>query len=116
MLAEGAVRGAPPAAAIGAGLAVFVLAKGLKWWAIVSLGPAWTFRVVIVPGAPLVTSGPYRWMRHPNYIAIVGELMSVAVLTGAVVAGPLVTLAFGALVAKRIAVETRALDAILPRR
>jgi methyltransferase len=53
--------------------------------------------------------GPYRYLRHPNYVAIVGELVSVARVTGAIVAGPLATAAFGALKQKRIAVEERAL-------
>ena len=52
------------------GLAVFAAAKLLKWWAIRSLGPYWTFRVIVVPGSSRVDSGPYRFLRHPNYIAV----------------------------------------------
>src|SRR5690242_5757285 len=58
MLAEGALRGDPPATAFAVGLTLFALAKALKWWAIVSLGPFWTFRVIVIPGAKLVASGP----------------------------------------------------------
>src|SRR5262245_41829446 len=69
MLVEGALGGAPRASIAAAGILVFSAAKALKWWAIVSLGPSWTFRVIVVPGAPLVVRGPYRWLRHPNYVA-----------------------------------------------
>src|SRR6186997_1530953 len=62
MLAEGAVRGAPASGVIVGGAAVFAAAKALKWWAIVSLGPCWTFRVIVVAGATLVARGPYRWV------------------------------------------------------
>lgn len=109
MIAEGAVRGNPPPAIIAGGATLFVLAKSLKWWAILSLGQFWTFRVIIVPGTRLVESGPYRLVRHPNYVAVVGELVAVALMTGARFVGPLAAALFALLLAKRIAVETRAL-------
>lgn len=115
MIVEGALREWPEPPTIAAGAALFAVAKALKWWAILALGRAWTFRVVVVPGMTLVTSGPYRLMRHPNYVAVLGEFLSVAVMTGAVVAGPVATLGFGALIARRIAIERRALDVILRR-
>ena len=112
MLAEGFARGGPPSPLLAAaGAAVFAAAKGLKWWAIVSLGPAWTFRVIVVPGARLVTRGPYRWLRHPNYVGVIGELAGVALMAGAPVSGVAAVTVFGLLIAKRIAVEERALDA-----
>src|SRR5262245_30420538 len=70
MIAERALRGSPGPAWIAAGLACFILAKGIKWWAILTLGPAWTFRVIVVPGTPLVGRGPYRFLRHPNYVGV----------------------------------------------
>ena len=91
------------------GLALFVAAKALKWWAIVTLGPCWTFRVVVVPGAPRVVGGPYAYLRHPNYVAVVLELAAVALMSGARVSGPVATLAFGVLMMKRMSVEERAL-------
>ena len=54
-------------------LVLVVAAQALRWWCISSLGPQWNARVIVVPGAPRVTSGPYRWMRHPNYVAVVVE-------------------------------------------
>ena len=109
MFAEGAARGSPATAVIVAGVIVFAAAKILKWWAILSLGPFWTFRVIVVPGVPLIVKGPYRWLRHPNYVAVIGELIGVAAFTGAPVSGSVAIVAFGALLIKRIAVEERAL-------
>jgi methyltransferase len=110
MFAEGLLRhGAPPPFAIGAGAVGFTLAKALKWWAILTLGRFWTFRVIVVPGAALVDRGPYRFLRHPNYVGVIGELMGVALLTGAIIAGPIVTAVFAGLIARRVSVEERAL-------
>ncbi len=109
MIVEGALRGPVGARAAIVGAAIFVLGKALKWWAIVTLGPAWTFRIITVPSAPLVADGPYAVLPHPNYIGVVGELVGTALMTGAIVTGPIATLGFGALMLKRIAVENRAL-------
>ena len=92
-----------------AGAAVFVAAKALKWWAILSLGPFWTFRVIVVPGARLVAAGPYRWLRHPNYVGVIGELAGVALMTGAPLSGVAGFVTFGWLVLRRISVEERAI-------
>ena len=123
MIAEGFFRGGPSSPVLTAGVLLFLAAKALKWWAILTLGPSWTFRVIVVPGASLVATGPYRYLRHPNYVAVLGELVSVALMTGALVTGPLGTAGFGVLMLKRISVEERALrqahdgrlGAILPR-
>jgi methyltransferase len=109
MLVEGWLRGTPSGPLLAAGAPLFCAAKALKYWAIGSLGPAWTFRIIVVPGAPLVASGPYRYLRHPNYLAVVGELVGVALMTGAFVTGPVVTVMFGSLMLKRVIVEDRAL-------
>jgi methyltransferase len=109
MIGEAALRGGPSRDVAIAGAVVFGLAKALKWWAITTLGSAWTFRVITVPGSTLVASGPYTIFRHPNYIAVAGELVGTALLTGALVAGPLATLIFVVLMLKRITVEDRAL-------
>jgi len=113
MIVEGFWRSSGVASSmfVFGGFVIFVLAKLLKWWAIASLGRAWTFRVLVRPGMPLVATGPYRWLRHPNYIAVIGELAGVALMSGAWVAGPSGTLLFGLLVFKRLGVEERALGA-----
>jgi methyltransferase len=54
-------------------LVVVVLAQGLRWWCIAVLGHRWNTRIIVIPGLPLVSRGPYRWMRHPNYVAVVLE-------------------------------------------
>ena len=109
MIAEGAARNGAPMVVFVFGAVVFALAKALKWWAIATLGRAWTFRVVVVPGDPLAARGPYRLMRHPNYAAVVGELVGTALMTGAVIAGVAGTTLFALLLRKRIAVEERML-------
>jgi methyltransferase len=107
MLIEAALTGA--AAPFAAGLVLFAASKAIKWWAIVTLGPFWTFRVIVLPGASLVAAGPYRFLRHPNYVAVVGELVGAALMTGARLAGPLATVLFCALMLRRVQVENRAL-------
>lgn len=106
---EGALTGPAPPAVLAAGLVVFGLAKALKAWAIASLGVRWTFRVLVPPGDPLVTRGPYRVLRHPNYVAVVGEFVGVGLTVWAPAMGTLALVVFGLLLRQRIAVENRAL-------
>jgi methyltransferase len=110
MIAEGAWD--PGHAWWTAGLVLFAVAKALKWWAVAALGPAWTFRVIVRPAVALVATGPYRFLRHPNYVAVVGELVGVALISGARIFGPLMTLMFFGLMLKRMAVEDRALELV----
>ena len=112
MVAEGFARG-DNSRWLVVGLMVFALAKALKWWAMAALGRRWTFRVIVVPGDERVTSGPYRLVRHPNYIAVIGELAGVALMAHARVTGALGIVLFGVLILRRVSVEERALDAIL---
>lgn len=53
---------------------------GLRYWVIATLGERWTTRVICLPGAPLVDGGPYRWMAHPNYLAVVLELAALPLI------------------------------------
>jgi len=106
---EGALTGpAPPNVLLG-GLALFGFAKALKIWAMSSLGTRWSYRVLVVPGEPLVTAGPYRFIAHPNYLAVAGEIASVAAIVWAPLTGVLATIGFGWLMIARIRVEDRAL-------
>ena len=109
MAVEGAIFGHDPGTATLLGLVILGASKALKYWAVASLGARWTFRVLVLPGAPLVQHGPYAWIRHPNYVAVVGELAGMALLVGALVTGPVATVLFGLLMRKRIRVEDRAL-------
>jgi methyltransferase len=106
---EGAWSGPAPPMGLVAGLAVFGLAKALKLWAIAALGPRWSFRILVLPAHALVTRGPYRWMHHPNYLAVLGELAGVALIVRAPLAGALTLAGFGALMWRRIRIEDRAL-------
>jgi methyltransferase len=110
MALEGAISGVEPGPVTFAGVAVMFLAKALKFWAIGSLGTRWTYKVLVMPALPLVTAGPYQWMRHPNYVAVVGELIAMALMTHARVTGPLGTVFFGWLLWRRISAEERAMD------
>ena len=83
MALEGAVTGVELGPMTFAGVSLMFAAKALKFWAIASLGSRWTYKVLVVPGLPLVTTGPYRWFRHPNYVGVVGELIAMALMTRA---------------------------------
>jgi len=109
MAVEGAWQGPAPAAMLLTGLAVFGVAKALKLWAITALGVRWSFRVLVLRDRPLIVSGPYRFMRHPNYVAVAGELVGFALTVWAPIAGVLAVAGFGALMWRRIAIEDRAL-------
>ena len=94
------------------GWPMLVLAVGsqaLRWWCIRTLGGAWSTRVVVVPGARLVTSGPYRWLRHPNYLAVVVEGLALPLVHSAWATAAVFTLADAALLRVRIRCEDAAL-------
>ena len=109
MVAEAFVRDVSLERSFAAGAIVFVAAKAIKYWAIATLGDRWTFKVLVLPGHPLVTAGPYRLLRHPNYVGVVGELVGAALMAYAPLAGAASVLVFGVLLLARIRVEERAL-------
>jgi methyltransferase len=98
-----------PLAVSLAALAVALLAMALRWWAVAALGPRWSTRVVVLPGAPPVTGGPYRWLRHPNYLAVTVELLAVPLIAGALWTAVLAAFANAMLLAVRIRTEEQAL-------
>jgi methyltransferase len=114
MAIEGGLSGAPFGWQTPAGIVVFVLAKALKAWAIRSLGTRWTYRVLVHAGAPLVTTGPYLFLRHPNYVGVIGEMVGMGLMMHATVSGPIMTLLFTELLRRRIAAEERALGLLRP--
>jgi len=110
MSVEGVWRGAGPSPWFASGVLLFAASKALKYWAIRALGERWTFRVFVLPGMPLVGSGPYRFVPHPNYIAVVGELVGTAMMMGAVVTGPLALASLGFVLWRRVRFEEQALS------
>ena len=109
MVVEGAWRGVSPDSVASAGGWTFIAAKGLKYWAIASLGTRWTFRVLVPPGSPRLSRGPYRWISHPNYVAVALELLGVALAMHAGITGPIGVAGFGYLMLRRIRIEEKAL-------
>ena len=93
-----------------AGFIVFLASKALKLWAVATLGLRWSYRVLVLPGAPLIATGPYAHLRHPNYLAVFGEIAGFAMMVGALWTGVGSLLLFGVLVRRRIAVEENALE------
>lgn len=93
-----------------AALAVVLASQALRWWCIASLGKHWNTRIVVIPGAPLVARGPYRWLRHPNYVAVVAEGLALPLIHGAwITAAAFTVLNAVLLLAFRIPAEERAL-------
>jgi methyltransferase len=92
-------------------LAIALGAQGLRYWAIATLGPRWNVRVIVTPGEPVVTSGPYRWLRHPNYLAVALEGVALPLIHGAWLTALAFSAANAALLRVRIRVEERALAA-----
>jgi methyltransferase len=92
-------------------LGVFVVLQGLRGWVLATLGRYWTTRIITLPGAPLVRRGPYRWLRHPNYVVVAGEIAVLPLAFGAWQIAAVFTLANAAVLAIRIRAEERALSA-----
>ncbi|WP_158867496.1 isoprenylcysteine carboxyl methyltransferase family protein [Leifsonia sp. AG29] len=117
-LAEVWFGGRPFLPWLGWPMLVLVLAsQGLRWWCIATLGPRWNTRVIIVRDLPLVASGPYRWLKHPNYVAVVVEGFALPLVhTAWITALAFTVLNAVLLLAVRIPCENRALASIVPAR
>lgn len=97
-----------PALAIPA-LIALAAATALRAWVIRSLGPSWNTRGLVPAEARVVTGGPYRWLRHPNYLAVIVEIAALPLVHGALVSAVLLSLANAAVLAVRIPREEAAL-------
>lgn len=115
MLVEAWVRRpeVPPALAWSM-LGLVIASQALRWWCIATLGHRWNTRVIVVPGMPPVTRGPYRLLKHPNYVAVVVEGVALPLVHSAWMTALVFTVANAALLTVRIRVEDAAL-ATLPR-
>jgi methyltransferase len=94
-----------------AALSAFVLLQGLRLWVIATLGPRWTTRIIVLPGAPLIASGPYRYFAHPNYAVVAGEIALLPLALHLPLLALIFTIANAVLLAIRIPAESRALAA-----
>ena len=93
-------------------LAIVVAAQVLRWWCITTLGRQWNTRVVVVPGAPRVTGGPYRVLSHPNYVAVVAEGAALPLVHTAWITAGVFTVLNAALLVRRISTENAALASL----
>ena len=106
---EGWVRGAELSSLWPLWLALFVGGQALRYWAISSLGERWTTRVIVLRGAPLVERGPYKHVRHPNYLAVALEILSAPLIFGASFTALAFTLLNAGVLLLRIRTEASAL-------
>jgi methyltransferase len=90
-------------------IALFGALQAARIWVIASLGPYWTTRLISLPGAPLVRSGPFRFVRHPNYLIVTIEIATLPCAFGEYLVAIVFTLLNAALLAVRIREEERAL-------
>ena len=85
------------------------LTQLLRYWVITTLGQRWTINVVVLPSAPLITSGPFKWFRHPNYLAVIIEIIALPMIFNGYITAILFSTLNAALLFVRIRVEERAL-------
>nr|WP_161790113.1 isoprenylcysteine carboxylmethyltransferase family protein [Streptacidiphilus carbonis] len=95
-------------------LALALAAQALRWWCITTLGPRWNTRVIVIPGLPLVTGGPYRLLRHPNYLAVVVEGAALPLVHSNWITATAFTLLNLPLLATRLRCENAALSGTAP--
>ena len=93
-------------------LAIVLAAQGLRWWCITTLGHQWNTRVVVVPGAPRITGGPYRFMPHPNYLAVIAEGVALPLVHTAWLTAVIFTVLNAVLLRTRVGTENRALASL----
>lgn len=92
-------------------LAVYLVLQGLRAWTLMTLGERWTTRIIVLPGAPLVTRGPYRFFSHPNYAVVVGEIFVLPMVFGLTELAVVFSLINALVLTLRIRAEGRALGA-----
>lgn len=109
LAAEVMLLGTRPGAAWPLWLAVWLAAQVLRYVAVRELGSRWSTRILVLPGAPLIKRGPYRFLRHPNYVAVVTELIAGTLMFGAWRTALVVTLLNAIALRIRISTEQRAL-------
>jgi methyltransferase len=112
-LVEGLLRGPDVPAYWPVPLSMFLLAQPLRYWALFSLGENWNTRILVVPGAKPVRRGPYRYLSHPNYVAVVVEILTLPLIFGAWITALVFTALNAAVLSVRIREEDRALAELM---
>lgn len=92
-------------------LAVFIVLQGLRLWVLATLGARWTTRIIVLPQADLVARGPYRFVKHPNYLVVIGEIVVLPLVFGLVWYAGLFSLLNAGILFIRISAENKALAA-----
>jgi len=92
-------------------LALFVAMQGLRLWILATLGRRWTTRIIVLPGEPLVASGPYRYFSHPNYAVVAAEIALLPLALHLPLLAVIFTALNAAVLVIRIRIEARALSA-----
>lgn len=92
---------------------VFIGLQALRLWVLATLKDRWTTRIIILPGAPLVKSGPYRFLRHPNYATVVGEIAALPLAFGLLVYAIVFSLLNAFVLHVRIRAENAALESAM---
>lgn len=91
-------------------LVLFLASQILRYWAMRTLGPYWNTKILVLPGARRIAVGPYRWLRHPNYLAVVVELAAIPLVFQAYLTAVVFSVLNGLFLAVRIPAENRALE------
>jgi methyltransferase len=92
-------------------LQFYLVLQGFRFWVMWTLGSRWTTRIIVLPGRPLVSAGPYRFLSHPNYAVVAGEIAVLPLVLGLPLLAVVFTILNAAVLAIRIAAENRALAA-----
>lgn len=92
-------------------LAVFIVLQALRLWVLATLGPRWTTRIIVLPQTDLVARGPYRFVKHPNYLVVIGEIAVLPLVFGLVWYAGLFSLLNAGILFIRIIAENKALAA-----
>jgi methyltransferase len=92
-------------------LSIYLVLQVLRFWVMWTLGPRWTTRIIVLPERPLVAAGPYRFLSHPNYAVVAGEIATLPLVLGLPLLAILFTILNAVVLAIRIRAENRALAA-----
>jgi methyltransferase len=94
------------------GLSIFILLQALRFWLLATLGARWTTRIIVLPDAPMIAAGPYRYLSHPNYAIVAAEIAVLPLALHLAVIASIFTVLNALVLAIRIRAEARALEAV----